>query len=68
VRRGGFLQSLCGRPPPYGGGPVTILAGVHLGCTEVVAKEDIRTFADLKGKIVGYAVADKTLLSTLWHA
>ena len=47
------------------GGPVTILAGLHVGCVEVIAKEDIRTIADLKGKIVGCAVADKALLSIM---
>jgi NitT/TauT family transport system substrate-binding protein len=47
------------------GGPVTILAGLHVGCVEVIAKEDIRAIGDLKGKIVGCAVADKALLSIM---
>ena len=47
------------------GGPVTILAGLHVGCVEVIAREDIRAIADLKGKVVGCAVADKALLSIM---
>jgi NitT/TauT family transport system substrate-binding protein len=47
------------------GGAVTILGGLHVGCTEVIAKEDIRTIADLKGKIVGCFAADKTLVSVM---
>jgi NitT/TauT family transport system substrate-binding protein len=44
------------------GAPVTILAGLHIGCFEVIAKEDIHTIADLKGRIVGFNVPDKALL------
>jgi NitT/TauT family transport system substrate-binding protein len=33
--------------------PVTVLAGVHVGCFELFAKEDIRNVADLKGRSVG---------------
>jgi NitT/TauT family transport system substrate-binding protein len=47
------------------GGPVTILAGLHAGCVEVIAREDIRAIADLKGKTVGCLVADKALLSIM---
>jgi NitT/TauT family transport system substrate-binding protein len=36
-----------------GGGPVTVLTGVHVGCFELFGKEDIRSIADLKGKSVG---------------
>jgi NitT/TauT family transport system substrate-binding protein len=32
---------------------VTVLSGVHVGCFELFAKEDIRTVADLKGGSVG---------------
>jgi hypothetical protein len=35
------------------GNPVTLLAGVHVGCYELFAREGIRTIADLKGKSVG---------------
>jgi NitT/TauT family transport system substrate-binding protein len=38
------------------GAPVTILAGLHLGCFEVYGKEDVRGIADLKGRTVGAAV------------
>jgi NitT/TauT family transport system substrate-binding protein len=33
--------------------PITALAGVMVGCVELVAKESIKTVADLKGKRVG---------------
>ena len=35
------------------GTPITLLAGVHVGCYEVFAREGIRTIADFKGKSVG---------------
>jgi NitT/TauT family transport system substrate-binding protein len=36
-----------------GGGPITVLAGVHVGCFELFGNERIRTVADLKGRTVG---------------
>jgi NitT/TauT family transport system substrate-binding protein len=36
-----------------GGGPVTVLAGVHVGCFELLGNERLRTVADLKGRTVG---------------
>jgi NitT/TauT family transport system substrate-binding protein len=35
------------------GGAITMLAGVHVGCFELFANEDIRSIRDLKGKKVG---------------
>jgi NitT/TauT family transport system substrate-binding protein len=35
------------------GEPLTVLAGVHVGCFELFAHEPIRTISDLKGKRVG---------------
>jgi NitT/TauT family transport system substrate-binding protein len=35
------------------GVPMTVVAGLHLGCMELVAYDPIRTVADLKGKHVG---------------
>jgi len=35
------------------GAPITILAGLHLGCSEVFGKNDIRALTDLKGRTVG---------------
>ena len=35
------------------GASVTVLAGVHVGCFELFAKEGIRSVADLKGRTVG---------------
>jgi NitT/TauT family transport system substrate-binding protein len=36
-----------------GGGAITVLAGVHVGCFELFGHEGIRTITDLKGKTVG---------------
>ena len=33
--------------------PVTVLAGVHVGCFELFVNEDIHSITDLKGKSVG---------------
>ena len=35
------------------GEPITVLAGVHVGCFELFGHEGIRSIADLKGKQVG---------------
>jgi NitT/TauT family transport system substrate-binding protein len=35
------------------GEPITVLAGVHIGCVELFAREGIRSIADLKGKSAG---------------
>ena len=35
------------------GEPITVLAGVHVGCFELFVHEPIQTIADLKGKRVG---------------
>ncbi len=35
------------------GAPITILAGLHLGCFEVFGKKEIHTLGDLKGRTVG---------------
>jgi NitT/TauT family transport system substrate-binding protein len=35
------------------GAPVTILAGLHLGCFEIFGKKEIRTIDDLKGGTMG---------------
>ena len=34
------------------GGPITAVAGVHVGCYELFGTEDIRSIADLKGRTV----------------
>jgi NitT/TauT family transport system substrate-binding protein len=39
-----------------------VLAGVHVGCFELFAGNDVRTIANLKGKTVGYEVAPAALL------
>jgi NitT/TauT family transport system substrate-binding protein len=47
------------------GAPIVVLAGVHVGCYELLAKLDIRRITDLKGKKVA---ADSPLLLTLMAA
>jgi NitT/TauT family transport system substrate-binding protein len=51
------------------GAPITILAGLHLGCFEVFGKKEIRTHADLKGRTVGTTpnvfAGDKPLLTIM---
>jgi NitT/TauT family transport system substrate-binding protein len=36
-----------------GGGAITVLAGIHVGCLELFGNEGIWSIADLKGKTVG---------------
>jgi NitT/TauT family transport system substrate-binding protein len=36
-----------------GGGALTVLAGVHVGCYEIFGNDAVRSIADLKGKTVG---------------
>ena len=36
-----------------GGGAITVLAGVHVGCFELFGNEGIRSITDLKGRTVG---------------
>jgi NitT/TauT family transport system substrate-binding protein len=36
-----------------GGAPITILAGAHVGCFELIANDAVRSMNDLKGKSVG---------------
>jgi NitT/TauT family transport system substrate-binding protein len=50
------------------GAPITLLAGLHLGCFEVFGKDEIRGLADLKGKTVGTTTAsagDRPLLTIM---
>jgi NitT/TauT family transport system substrate-binding protein len=39
------------------GGAATLLGGVHVGCWELFAKDEIRSLTDLKGKSVGMETA-----------
>jgi NitT/TauT family transport system substrate-binding protein len=39
------------------GGAATLLGGVHVGCWELFAKDEIRSLADLRGKSVGIETA-----------
>ena len=47
------------------GVPMTILAGVHVGCLELFAGEGIRNIAELKGKSVGLKNSPPALLRLL---
>jgi NitT/TauT family transport system substrate-binding protein len=38
------------------GGAITVLGGVHVGCYELFAREEIRSVLELKGKTVGIEV------------
>jgi NitT/TauT family transport system substrate-binding protein len=42
------------------GGAVTILGGVHVGCYELFAKDDIRSVGDLKGRSIGVQTGGDT--------
>jgi NitT/TauT family transport system substrate-binding protein len=42
------------------GEPITMLAGVHVGCFELFAREGIRGISDLKGKTVGVQDLDSS--------
>jgi NitT/TauT family transport system substrate-binding protein len=43
------------------GEPLVLLAGIHVGCFELFAREGIHSVGDLKGKSVGvYALGDST--------
>jgi NitT/TauT family transport system substrate-binding protein len=42
------------------GEPITIVAGVHVGCFELFAREGIRGIPDLKGKTVGVQALDSS--------
>jgi len=39
------------------GGAITVLGGVHVGCYELFARDEIRSIGDLKGKTVGVQTA-----------
>jgi NitT/TauT family transport system substrate-binding protein len=47
------------------GRPIVVLAGVHVGCFELFAREGIRHIADLKGKSVGLQGAAASLLTLM---
>jgi NitT/TauT family transport system substrate-binding protein len=39
------------------GGAITVLGGMHVGCYELFAKDEIHSIAELKGRTVGVAIA-----------
>jgi NitT/TauT family transport system substrate-binding protein len=59
-----FIQAI------EGGEPVTLLAGIHVGCIELFANEGIRGITDLRGKSVGVQALGSTphVLLTLMAA
>jgi NitT/TauT family transport system substrate-binding protein len=44
------------------GKPITVLAGIHVGCFELFAGNDVRAITNLKGKTVGFEIAPPALL------
>jgi NitT/TauT family transport system substrate-binding protein len=44
------------------GAPITVLAGVHVGCYELFARAGIQNIGELRGKSVGLATASPALL------
>jgi NitT/TauT family transport system substrate-binding protein len=49
------------------GARVTVLAGMHIGCFELFARESIRGIAELKGKSVGLMASPRDLLTLMAH-
>ena len=47
------------------GAPITILAGVHAGCYELFAREDLDSITELKGKQVGVQAGSPALLKLM---
>jgi NitT/TauT family transport system substrate-binding protein len=47
------------------GGPIVVLAGIHVGCFELFAREGIRHIADLKGKTIGLRVTPVGVLTLM---
>jgi NitT/TauT family transport system substrate-binding protein len=47
------------------GAPVTVLAGVHVGCFELFARQGIDKVTDLKGKTVGLHATPLSLLTLM---
>jgi NitT/TauT family transport system substrate-binding protein len=47
------------------GAPIVMLAGVHVGCYELLAKESIRSITELKGKSVGLKASPPDLLTLM---
>jgi NitT/TauT family transport system substrate-binding protein len=44
------------------GAPMTFLAGVHVGCYELFARDDVRSIGELRGKSVGLGTGSPDLL------
>jgi NitT/TauT family transport system substrate-binding protein len=49
------------------GEPITLVAGEHVGCFELFAREGIRSIQDLKGKTVGVQGVGSSQYMFLWH-
>jgi NitT/TauT family transport system substrate-binding protein len=50
------------------GSPITALAGLHIGCQELVGTDRVKSVRDLKGKtiaIIGFGGSDHTLISII---
>ena len=47
------------------GKPITVVAGIHVGCFELFARDGIRSIADLRGKSVGLAASPPALFGLM---
>jgi NitT/TauT family transport system substrate-binding protein len=47
------------------GSPIVVLAGIHVGCFELFAREGTRHIADLKGKTIGLRVTPVGVLTLM---
>ena len=47
------------------GAPIVVLAGIHVGCFELFARDGIRHISELKGKSIGLSAAPDALLTLM---
>src|ERR1700739_1833791 len=47
------------------GAPIAVLAGIHVGCFELFAREGVRHISELKGKSIGLSAAPDALLTLM---
>jgi NitT/TauT family transport system substrate-binding protein len=47
------------------GTPIVVLAGIHVGCFELFAREGIRHIVDLKGKVIGLRATPAGVLTLM---
>ena len=52
-------------PAIEAGAPIVVLAGIHIGCFEFFARDDIRSIAELKGKSIGLRATPPDFLTLM---